>query len=30
MLNMNNNYGVENKIDGVEFFFELDLEHKNQ
>ncbi len=25
MTNMNNKYGVENKIDGVEFYFDLDL-----
>ncbi|HJJ06850.1 MAG: hypothetical protein U0O04_06760 [Clostridia bacterium] len=25
MSNYKNNYGVENKLDGVEFFFEMDL-----
>ena len=26
MINSNNKYGVENKIDGVEFYFEIDME----
>ena len=26
MQNAQNDYGVENKVDGVEFYFELDME----
>lgn len=29
MINMGNKYGVENKEDGVEFYFELDLDMQN-
>ncbi len=29
MTNTNNKYGVENKIDGVEFYFEVDLADKS-
>lgn len=28
MTNTNNKYGVDNKVDGVEFYFELNLENK--
>ena len=30
MNNYNNKYGVENKVNGVEFFFELDLADKKE